>query len=489
MASPYVSTTPSGYNSNPPPDDGSTSASNQLKWSTIKSKLSDPLNTFASAINAALVTAFGKAIGGAGVTSTGTDYSVQSSDQGKLVRATAAGITVTTPDATDVGSPFVFAVLNNSSGTITLDGYSSQTVDGNANVTVSSGTGMMLFTDGTNWFTTGLQGVLVGKQLMYGEIVNGTIAESNTSNAATFAIKTLAGTDPSSTDPVLICFRNATLATGNYVYRQITSATSLVISSGSTLGASNATAFRVWLVLFDDAATIRLGAINCLSGTNIYPLGQTPRASSTAEGGAGAADSAQVFYTGTAVSSKSYVIFGRATYESGLSTAGSWNASPTSLQLFGHGVPLPGSTVQVQQNVFSTMSTGTTVIPSDNTIPQITEGDQYATQAITPVSAANLFNICPSIVVANSGGVAVTAALFQDATANALSAVQIAPSATNANIASIDYWMLAATTSATTFRLRAGAAGSTTVVNGNSSGTQLFNGVMNSFMRVTEIVA
>jgi len=47
----YTQVTVSGYNSSPPADDGSTSASNQVFWSTIKTKLGDPLKTAIEAID------------------------------------------------------------------------------------------------------------------------------------------------------------------------------------------------------------------------------------------------------------------------------------------------------------------------------------------------------------------------------------------------------------------------------------------------------
>lgn len=47
----YTPPTLSGYNSSPPSDDGSTTASNQVKWSTIKTKLGDPLSTYMQAID------------------------------------------------------------------------------------------------------------------------------------------------------------------------------------------------------------------------------------------------------------------------------------------------------------------------------------------------------------------------------------------------------------------------------------------------------
>ena len=42
-ANPYTAVAISGYNSAPPPDDGSQSASNKLEWAKHKTKLTDPL--------------------------------------------------------------------------------------------------------------------------------------------------------------------------------------------------------------------------------------------------------------------------------------------------------------------------------------------------------------------------------------------------------------------------------------------------------------
>ena len=350
MAAPFSTTSAINYNSNPPSDDGSQTPSNRVLWATQKTKLADPIKTAFDTSETNTSTAFGKVPGGAGITSVATDYTVLASDQGKLVRVTASGHVVTTPDATAVGAPFLFCLVNDSTGTITFTGSNpgvQQTVDGATSLTILPNVGYWVNTDGTNWFTYGQNfGQLVGSMMSYGAIVNGTIVESNTSNAVTFALKTLAGNDPSTSDPVLIAFRNATQTLGNYVFRSVTSATSLVISAGSTLGApTGSVAFDISLVLFDDAGTIRIGAIN-LAGTgdsSIYPLAQSPTvASSTAEGGAGAADSSKTFYTGTAVTSKAYIPFAQARYTAGLSTAGNWNVDPK-LQLYGPGVPIPRS--------------------------------------------------------------------------------------------------------------------------------------------------
>ncbi len=331
---------------------------------------------------------------------------------------------------------------------------------------------------------------LSGAQLPYGTIVNGTIAESHTGNAVTFALKTLAGTDPSATDPVLIAFRNATVATGNYVYRTVTAALSLVISSGSTMGFTSGVAGRLWLVLFDDAGTIRIGAINCLSGSNIYPLGQVPLASSTAEGGAGAADSAQVFYTGTAVTTKAYAILGYASYEgTGLATAGSWAASPTRLQLFGAGVPLPGQQIQFQITQTGAVNQGNGTWTYSDAIPQNTYGDEYMTRAFTPTSAANVLDIESNALVTNNNSPDTYGALFQDSTANALASSAVSSTGlSNETAMHIRWRMQSSTTSSTTFKFRAAGTAGTTTFNGAAT-VRKFGGTYNSYMSVAEIMA
>src|SRR5688572_8522731 len=68
------------------------------------------------------------------------------------------------------------------------------------------------------------------------ELANLTLTATVSSNALTVALKTQAGSDPSETSPVRIGFRSSTLATGTYSQSTATSARSVVVSSGSTLG-------------------------------------------------------------------------------------------------------------------------------------------------------------------------------------------------------------------------------------------------------------
>lgn len=157
MSNPFTSTSVVNYNSNPPADDGSQVPANLVAWATIKTKLPDPIKTAFDTSETNTNNAFAKVMGGGGITSTAVNYTVLSADQGKFVKVTAAA-TITTPDATAVGSPFVFVVVNESAGDITLAGNNpgvQQTVDGANTVTIPSGAGVHVNTDGTNWFTSG----------------------------------------------------------------------------------------------------------------------------------------------------------------------------------------------------------------------------------------------------------------------------------------------------------------------------------------------
>lgn len=150
-----------------------------------------------------------------------------------------------------------------------------------------------------------------------------------------------------------------------------------------------------------------------------------------------------------------------------------------------------GAVVQVVSTGFGALATGTTQIPLDDTIPQSNEGDQYMTQAITPKSATN--NLIITVVF--YGSFAVTAndlivALFQDSATDALTATSTTPAGTNYRTPmTLSYPMTAGTTSATTFKVRAGAAGvGTTTFNGAAS-ARFFGAITKSSITIMEYKA
>lgn len=423
----------------------------------------------------------------------------------KILDIATTGLTVTgTLSSTGTFSPV--GVILAGDGTVSLPAYSFTTDPdsgvyrigaNNIGVAVNAAKVLDISTSGLNVIgTVSSNGAAFSPTAQAAGMVNGTIVvtkDSPTSNAMTIAIKTLAGTDPSATDIVYFVFRNVTPATGNYVVLQVTAALSLTITSGSTLGVPVAanTQFKLWVEAFNDAGTVRLAVINNVSGTDIYPLGQFPIASAVSEGGAGGADSAQVFYANATVTAKAYTILGYISFEVGLATVGTWTWSTAPrVQLHGICVPLPGAVMPLSRTQTGASATGTTVIPHDNTIPQNTEGDQYQSKAATPTSAAHFLKIRhEGVYASNANAQFITTALFQDATASALAAT-VTGQATNGNEVKniIDYVMLAATTSATTFKIRTGGSlVGTTTFNG-AAGSGIFNGVMNSYLAIDEIV-
>lgn len=151
-----------------------------------------------------------------------------------------------------------------------------------------------------------------------------------------------------------------------------------------------------------------------------------------------------------------------------------------------------GRVIQIVNTQISAAATGTTLMPNDDTIPQITEGDEYMTLAITPSSASRKLKID---VVCNVSGSAATnqqftVALFQNTTAGALAAVSHAESSSTTQVMQsihFTHWMTSGTTSATTFKIRAGMAASGTTTFNGFGGARKLGGVMASSITITEI--
>lgn len=211
---------------------------------------------------------------------------------------------------------------------------------------------------------------------------NCTLTASAAAGALTIALKDSIGSDPTSASPCFLNFADATATSGTTSSVPVTGATSLAISSGSTLGVTSSTAFRVWIVAFNDAGTVRLGAINASTSTNIYPLNNGVVASSTAEGGAGAADSAGVIYTGTAVTSKTYRVLGYLEWSSTGLTAGTWTTTNLNyIRPYNSAMALPGQSVgNVKMGTLAGASGLTSTAMAD-----VTNGST----TFTPTSAVN----------------------------------------------------------------------------------------------------
>ena len=149
-----------------------------------------------------------------------------------------------------------------------------------------------------------------------------------------------------------------------------------------------------------------------------------------------------------------------------------------------------GTVLQVVNTQTGAVATGTTTVPDDDTIPQNTEGTEFITRAITPNATTNKLRIDVSVYLFGaSANVAIIGALFQDSTADALAAMRrkFTDSQPGGGPFVFTHYMDAGTTSATTFKFRAGPATSDTISLNGDTGSRKLGGVMASSITITEI--
>lgn len=150
-----------------------------------------------------------------------------------------------------------------------------------------------------------------------------------------------------------------------------------------------------------------------------------------------------------------------------------------------------GSRPLLQMVTYTTgaVATGSTTIPADDSIPQITEGDQYLSATITPTSSTSTLEITVLAVVSNNSSVNQTVALFQDSTASAIAANFAYIVASGPLPIGLTHSMISGSTAPTTFKVRSGgsSAGQTTL-NGYGAARYL-GGVMASHITIKEYAA
>ncbi len=151
-----------------------------------------------------------------------------------------------------------------------------------------------------------------------------------------------------------------------------------------------------------------------------------------------------------------------------------------------------GAVIQVVYYETGAVATGTTTFPDDDNIPQITQGNEFMTLAITPTSATNklLVEVIYNIIGSYTGGSSNVGAVFNTDfhATNALAASYNGVSNDySINSLPIRFYVVAGRTTETTFRFRGASCSSgTTTFNGRASARKL-GGVLLSSMTITEI--
>lgn len=228
-----------------------------------------------------------------------------------------------------------------------------------------------------------------------GGVVNVEVTKDNGCAILSQDIKSLAAVSNTPANGVTITypagtldFRSTTLSSGAPVTRSILAPISLVISSGSTLGAVNNVSSRIAVLAIDNAGTVELAAVNLSSGLN---LDETGLISTTAEGGAGGADSASVIYSTAARSNVAYRVIGF--YDETQTTAGTHSAALTLVQGLG------GKAGLSQLSVFQAIATTSGTAHDFTGIPA---GAKKIRLSFAGVSTGGTSNILVQAIVGGS---------------------------------------------------------------------------------------
>ena len=151
-----------------------------------------------------------------------------------------------------------------------------------------------------------------------------------------------------------------------------------------------------------------------------------------------------------------------------------------------------GKIAQVVQAQSTSVNTTTDQITHDNSIPQNNEGEEMLTLAITPTNASSTLFIFVDFVIGTAGsGVGSIIALFKDSTANAIESKIVSTGTVN-NIqadAKFIHKISAGSTSAQTFKVRIGCAGSGTIsMNSYNASDTTLGGTMKSSIVIMEVL-
>ena len=319
---------------------------------------------------------------------------------------------------------------------------------------------------------------------------------SRVSNALTIYLQTRSLSTPTAANPAQIMFRSTPVTTGAYDIVNVTAQTSVTISSGSSVGMQPNMNGRIYFGAINNGGTVEFtfhnpmdfrATIATINAITQYKPNEAELQTTTAEGGAGGADSAGVIYSATARASLPYRMIGYMDIVHGAS-AGTWSADPTAIQVLGYGIPRTGEIIQTVATTSASVLTGTTTIPTDNTVPLQAEGDRYMGATITATNASNLLRHQVMGYFANGTITRQTMALFRYGANEALASARGGDTADNvAAILALDYVSTITSAAAVGFQVRAGNGGASTTTFNGEGGGGLDGGTLNSHYYIDEI--
>lgn len=323
-----------------------------------------------------------------------------------------------------------------------------------------------------------------------GMVVNALLQESHSSGAATFSLATLNGADPSDFDVVRVLYTDGSLGL-------ISAPLSITLPLGASFGVStNATPFRLWILLVYVSGVSQLAVIQCRKIDDNSVISFPPNGYAGNWGGTAETTAAGQIWMPGGTGSPPFVVVGCAEYDSGLATAGNWGVSPSRILMFGPGMKMPAQPLQTSSYNTGTMvatTSSATILAFPDTIPQINgTSEQVIAVSVTPRSRFSVLDIeaivqlhCNETTAAN-----VAAALFRTGYQDALAVSAFGGVGDVIQHQILRNVMFTGATSAETFTVRVGkaAAGDSVITMNGYGGVSRLGGVNNSYIKVTEIM-
>ena len=126
-------------------------------------------------------------------------------------------------------------------------------------------------------------------------------------------------------------------------------------------------------------------------------------------------------------------------------------------------------------------------IPSDDTVPQNSEGTEIMTQAITASSVTNTFLVMATVSGSPGANDTFTMALFKDSDAGAVATAATGPIDTRTGPLTLMYNMTTGSISEVTFKIRGGCTWTTWRLNSNTT-SRVYSGTIATTLTIYEIV-
>jgi hypothetical protein len=180
---------------------------------------------------------------------------------------------------------------------------------------------------------------------------NCAISATVASNILTLALKDKSGANPSAGSPCKIGFRSTTAASATWNQRSVTAALSMTVSAGSTLGYAASETNVIHVGFIDNAGTVEMCVVK--DGALIT---EDRTINTTAEGGAGGADSGTTVYSTSARTGVPVRLAAVVLIQTG-ATAGNWSNAATRVMNVGAYPHTPFKNGIKAQAQFTTVTT------------------------------------------------------------------------------------------------------------------------------------